>query len=674
MKHTLTLLTALLLAPPAALHAANFPAAPGDNDGAASTSSAAVLEIPPHPTSFPTNGTWSVYCRNEGSDEWREMPVALVRPGYQEFDEPFAKTVGLEHQGPYAASLVRFSFSGNLEIKAVFNKGDLRTAAIVPKSYAIKSQPQGNEFKFTISQDSKAPRKIVIRPNDNWEEDVLHILTNPPEDTAPSETDPAVLCIAPGDPIPEVLPAGKTTYYFKPGIHRLPQGLWLDIDLGSVQTVNSFDLLTGGQRKWLVPGPMKYRISYRDREDAPWQTAVENLTNDSIEIKGGVLPAFQARHVRLTLLGNTSQERSEGLYYVNSTHLTHFRLYGTDKGRDLAAGRAYRGAVPGFERVTGNNSHWGWGDMYGGESFFAAGDGITFYLAPGSVVKGSLAGNGRKNITIKGRGIIDGSELLHEPSKVYREARTGTLRFHNCTNVLLEGICILDSPMWSMQFKGSTDVIVRHIDFIGNIVNADGVHLSAVKNGLVEGCFLRAPDDLFLVYHYGASEDLTVRNCVFWNDGGSIVLIGIADNKGDIRNVIVEKCDILTSQGVWTRENAAAIHIAATAGNTISGVVFQDVRIEPFRFPSTTALLMIKAKEFKVGVHRYSPGRVSDVLFDRVTYDGSGEAPSFIQGTDADHTVKGVVFRKFFWGDRYLSEEDHPNLFVRPFSSEITFQ
>ena len=31
--------------------------------------------------------------------------------------------------------------------------------------------------------------------------------------------------------------------------------------------------------------------------------------------------------------------------------------------------------------------------------------------------------------------------------------------------------------MWSMQFKGSTDVIVRHIDFIGNIVNADGVHL-----------------------------------------------------------------------------------------------------------------------------------------------------------------------------------------------------
>ena len=477
-----------------------------------------------------------------------------------------------------------------------------------------------------------------------------------------------------GTPFPRSCLPGKPPIIFKPGIHRLPQGLWLDIDLGSVQTVNSFDLLTGGQRKWLVPGPLKYRISYRDREDAPWRTAVENLTNDSIEIKGGVLPAFQARYVRLTLMGNTSQERTEGLYYVNSTHLTQFRLFGPDKGRDLAAGRAYRGAVPGFERVTGNNSHWGWGDMNGGESFFAAGDGITFYLAPGSVVKGSLAGNGRKNITIKGRGIIDGSELLHEPSKVYREARTGTLRFHNCTNVLLEGICILDSPMWSMQFKGSTDVIVRHIDFIGNIVNADGVHLSAVKNGLVEGCFLRAPDDLFLVYHYGASENLTVRNCVFWNDGGSIVLIGIADNKGDIRNVTMEKCDILTSQGVWTRENAAAIHIAATAGNTISGVVFRDVRIEPFRFPSTTALLMIKAKEFKIGVHRYPPGRVSDVLFDRVTYDGSGEAPSFIQGTDADHTVKSVVFRKFFWGDRYLSEEDHPNLFVRPFSSEITFQ
>ena len=197
MNHTLMLLTTLLLAPLPTLHAADSNVAPGANDGDAGTSSAAVVEIPPHPTGFPTNGTWSVYCRNEGSGEWREIPVALVRPGYQEFDEPLAKTVGLEHQGPYAASLVRFSFSGSLEIKAVFNKGDLRTAAIVPKSYGIKAQPNGNEIKFTISQDSNAPRKIVIRPNDNWEEEVLHILTNPPEDKVPSETDPAVLCIAP---------------------------------------------------------------------------------------------------------------------------------------------------------------------------------------------------------------------------------------------------------------------------------------------------------------------------------------------------------------------------------------------------------------------------------------------------------------------------------------------
>jgi len=227
--------------------------------------------------------------------------------------------------------------------------------------------------------------------------------------------------------------------------------------------------------------------------------------------------------------------------------------------------------------------------------------------------------------------------------------------------------------MWSMKFKGSTDVTVRHIDYIGNIVNADGVHLSAVKNGLVDGCFLRAPDDLFCVYHLGPSENLTVRNCVLWNDGGRIALIGIEKVKGDIRNVTMEKCDILTTQGVWVRENAAAFRIVATGGNAISGLVFRDIRIEPFRFPSTTALLIIRATEIKDGSHLYPPGRVSDVLFDRVTYDGGGEAPSFIQGADADHSVKGVVFTKFFWGDRYLSEKDHPNLSFRPFS-EVRFQ
>jgi len=633
----------------------------------------AVIDIPSLPTEFPRNKTWSVYCRSDSSDVWREIPVALVRPGYQELDEPLALSVGLVHHGPYNASLARFSFSGSVEIRAVFNKGDLSTAAIVPKSYGIDTQPTGNELIFNVYQDLNAPRKIVIRPNSNWEEDVLHILTNPPEDNAPSAMDPAVLSIEPGDPIPEFLPVGKTTYYFKPGIHRLPQGIWVDIDLLSVQTVNSFDLLTGGQKKWVVPGPMKYRISYRDSENAPWQTAVENLTNNSIEIKGRALPAFKARYVRLTLLGNTSKEQTEGLYYVNSAHLTEYRLYGPNNSRNLAAGRAYRGAVQGFERVTSPGNNTPWGDIHGGESFFVPGDGITFYLAPGSVVKGAIAGNGLRNITIKGRGILDGSELLHEPSKVYREGRTGCLRLKNCTRVLLEGIGILDSPMWSIQLIGSTDVIVRHIDYIGNIVNADGINLSAVKNGLVEGCFLRAPDDLICVYHYGASENLTVRNCVFWNDGARIALIGIDDVKGDIRNVTMENCDILTCMGVWVRENAAAFRIVATAGNAISGLVFRDIRIEPFRFPSTTALLMIRATEIKENVHLYPPGRVSDVLFDRVTYDGSGEAPSVIQGTDADHSVKGVVFRNFIWGNRYLSENDHPNLSVKEFS-EVKFE
>ena len=220
--------------------------------------------------------------------------------------------------------------------------------------------------------------------------------------------------------------------------------------------------------------------------------------------------------------------------------------------------------------------------------------------------------------------------------------------------------------MWSMQFRGSTNVKVRHVDYIGSIVNADGVNLSAVNGGLVEGCFLRSCDDLIAVYHYGPSQNLTIRSSVFWNDGGRIVPMGLGSDPGDIRNVQIENCDILTSQGVWDREqHAAAFVIGATAGNAIRGVRLRDIRIEPFRFPSITAVMQIKAIAFA----GYPPGKVSDVVFDRVSYDGVGEARSYIQGTDAHHDVSGIVLRRVLWGGSLLNAGHHPLLDIRGFSA-----
>ena len=628
------------------------------------------LSIPPAIDGVEPSSTWSVYVCRAGSANWNEVPVSSVRVGYQETTEPLSKTVGLLYSGPVKASLARFSFDGKIEVRAVLRRGKLLRAAVVPLSYGIMPLPEGNELRFALSQKREAPRKIVIRPNDNWDQDCLHLLTNPPEERTPREDAPEVFCINPGDPVPEYLPEGKQVYYFRPGIHVLPAGLWVDLDLGSVRQIASFDLLTGGIRKFIVPGGLKYRIVVRGSESANWETVAEDLTNAATELRGVTFGPIEARYVRLTLLGNNNEDRSEGFNYLHSAHITRFCLYGPGSRTDLAEGRAVRGGVPGYEAITKAANTTPWGHINAGGAFFVAQNDLSFYLAPGAVLRGAMAGVARSNVSIGGRGTLDAARLVHTPSAVLLAGRTGAICLEKCSDVLLEGIAILDSPMWSMQFRGSTNVKVRHIDYIGAIVNADGVNLSAVNGGLVEGCFLRSCDDLVVVYHYGPSQDLTIRNSVFWNDGGRIVLMGLGDDPGDIRNVQIENCDILTSQGVWDREqHAAAFVIGATAGNAIRGVRFRDIRIEPFRFPSITALMQIKAIAFG----GYPPGKVSDVVFDRVSYDGVGEARSYTQGTDAHHDVSGVVFRRVLWGGSLLTAGHHPLLDVRGFS-EVEFR
>lgn len=105
-----------------------------------------------------------------------------------------------------------FDFSGSVDVKVTYHGGTLT---------------------FTMEQGVTAPRKIAVRINNDWYTRVLHVLTNPIEQDAPQPTDANVYAINPGDSVPAELPAGKTVYYFKPGQHDLPRGLWLDVDLGT---------------------------------------------------------------------------------------------------------------------------------------------------------------------------------------------------------------------------------------------------------------------------------------------------------------------------------------------------------------------------------------------------------------------------------------------------------
>lgn len=85
-------------------------------------------------------------------------------------------------------------------------------------------------------------------------------------------------------------------------------------------------------------------------------------------------------------------------------------------------------------------------------------------VMPSFLVKG-------KNITVRGRGIIDGKA-------VPRPRRRNLLLVHDSENVTIEGICLFDSSSWTLPIKCSDNVHVDNIKLTGWRGNADGVDIS----------------------------------------------------------------------------------------------------------------------------------------------------------------------------------------------------
>jgi hypothetical protein len=618
------------------------------------------------------NNSYSVYVRETGKQSWVHLFVYSPKIGHQEGNDPLRALVGMEYYGPVETSMVNFDFNGKVDMKIVYQKSTLNSYKITPEAYNITSKKEVNTIYFTIEQNSKAPRKIVLRPNGDWEKNVLHIMTNPMETSAPKTTDSNVYVINPGSEIPRVLPEGKSVYYFKPGNHTLPRGSWVDFDFGKAITINKFDFITGVEKPFYVPGPQDFRIEYKLKASDSYKMLYETNNNSQMNLTGISFTPVKAQYIRLILKGNNATKTGSGYNYLNSNNVKEFRIFEKDTTNNVLLGKAIEGSPANYPAISdGSDSSLSYvGHMYSSESFFIARDGYTMYLAPGAIVKGAINSDWKSGIKIKGRGILDCSELVHDPAGKYAEGRTSAIRSEYSDNILIDGITVLDSPMWGIITNQSSNPIVRNMNFFGSIVNSDGVHMSGVTNGLVEGCFIRTTDDAFVMYHYGPADGVIVRNSVFLSDGGRIVLIGMATSKGDIRNVTFENNDILNVQNVWDMyKHGGAFSLWASGGNTIENIMFRNIRIEAFREPRIASLFQIKT----IADSGWSSGKINGVTFDNILYKGSGEAVSYALGDGAQYDVKNLVFKNFRYGDKVLTSSDHPNIEIRNFVNGVTF-
>lgn len=144
----------------------------------------------PAPSEAVMNRDFTVEVRVKGDARWEKVPSYLVK-----VDE----VKGTAHQVE-AASMAYFDFSGKVEVRVTYNKGEIHKAEVRPRSYNIKPEVTGNALTFILDR----PRNLSVEVNDDIFHN-LHLFANPVDSFVPDKKD-------------------KDLIYFGPGIHRFENG------------------------------------------------------------------------------------------------------------------------------------------------------------------------------------------------------------------------------------------------------------------------------------------------------------------------------------------------------------------------------------------------------------------------------------------------------------------
>jgi polygalacturonase len=153
---------------------------------------------------------------------------------------------------------------------------------------------------------------------------------------------------------------------------------------------------------------------------------------------------------------------------------------------------------------------------------------------------------------------------------------------YRCTNVLLEGFRIVNSPMWELNPVLCKNVTVRGIDIDSHGPNNDGCDPECCDGVLIAECTFSTGDDCIAV-KAGRNRDgrrvnvpcqnVLIRNCVM-KDGHGGVSIG-SEVSGGIRNILIENCQMSSPN----LERALRIKTNSYRGGTIENIGFHNITV-----------------------------------------------------------------------------------------------
>ncbi len=221
-------------------------------------------------------------------------------------------------------------------------------------------------------------------------------------------------------------------------------------------------------------------------------------------------------------------------------------------------------------------------------------EGETLYLAAGAWVKGNVRSIGTRSVSIRGRGVLDGTDIPNRPAttsadrtvKPIPEDEPGArnmIYLQNVEGAAIKGITVFNSHYWTVFVRSCRNVHVDGVNVLSgsNHYGNDGFDLVSSSDVLVENVFVRTNDDCVVVKNLDDIEtkNIEVRRSTFWNMpvGGNAIEVGFELRSRGASHLVFRDCDILHV------ERGSAISIHQGDSGTVEDVRFEDIRVEDVR-------------------------------------------------------------------------------------------
>jgi polygalacturonase len=160
--------------------------------------------------------------------------------------------------------------------------------------------------------------------------------------------------------------------------------------------------------------------------------------------------------------------------------------------------------------------------------------------------------------------------------------RPNFIQPYRCQNVLVEGVTIVNSPMWEIHPVLCSNVTVRQVRIDSHGPNNDGCDPESCRDVLIEGCTFDTGDDC-IALKSGRNDDgrrlnvpienVVIRDCQM-KDGHGGVVIG-SEISGGARNIFAERCRMDSPQ----LDRALRIKTNAMRGGIIEHIYMRDVQV-----------------------------------------------------------------------------------------------